>query len=235
MTGKIYLLPITLGDSIPETVIPKAVIDKITTLRYFIVENVRTSRRFLRLLDKNFPIDNSQFYELNKHTKINEIDAFLTPAKNGNDMGIMSEAGVPGVADPGSQVVSLAHKQNIQVMPFVGPSSILMAVMAAGLNGQNFAFNGYLPIKPSERIRKIAALEKRSKTEQQSQLFIETPYRNNALLDDILKTCQPNTLLSIAVDITLASEFIKTDSIKNWRKQKPDINKRPGIFTIHSY
>lgn len=235
MSGKVFLLPITLGDSNPQEVIPSEVIQKIISLRYFIVENVRTTRRFLRLLDKNFPIDDSQFFELNKHTKDGEIASFLTPIKNGNDMGIMSEAGVPGVADPGSNVVALAHKQNIQIVPFVGPSSILLAVMAAGLNGQNFAFNGYLPIKPDERVRKIKDLEKRSKIENQSQLFIETPYRNHALFSDLLKTCQPNTLLSIAVDITLETEFIKTDTIRNWKKQKIDINKRPGIFTIHSF
>lgn len=235
MKGKLYLLPITLGDSNPETVIPIEVIQKIISLRYFIVENVRTTRRFLRLLDKSFPIDDSTFFELNKHTKESEISTFLKPIENGNDIGIMSEAGVPGVADPGSNAVALAHKSKIQVVPFVGPSSILLAVMAAGLNGQNFAFNGYLPVKSGERIKKLKELERRSKSENQSQLFIETPYRNLAMFNDILTACQPNTLLSIAVDITLESEYIKTDTIKNWKKQSPNINKRPGIFTIHSF
>ncbi|MBI9066550.1 MAG: SAM-dependent methyltransferase [Salinivirgaceae bacterium] len=235
MAGKIFLLPITLGESNPESVIPKEVIAKIISLRIFIVENVRTSRRFLRLLDKSFPIDDSIFYELNKHTKESELTSFIAPIKKGQDIGIMSEAGVPGVADPGSNVVALAHRNNISVVPFVGPSSILLAVMAAGLNGQNFAFNGYLPLKSGERIKKIKELEHRSKTENQSQLFIETPYRNMHMLNDIISCCQPNTLLSIAVDITLETEFIKTDSIKNWKNTKIDISKRPGIFTIHSY
>jgi len=232
MKGKLYMIPITLGSGSVSEIIPADVLKKTIELRYFIVENIRTTRRYLRMLDKSFPIDESQFFELNKHTKPAQIESYLKPLFSGNDIGVISEAGVPGVADPGADVVALAHKNKITVVPFVGPSSILLSVMASGLNGQNFAFNGYLPVKSSERIKQLKFLEKRSITENQSQLFIETPYRNNAMLDDILKACLPETKLCIAADITLSSEFIKTDTIKNWKKKKTDLNKRPAIFII---
>jgi len=232
MKGKLYLIPITLGESSIESVIPTDVVSKTVTIRHFIVENIRTTRRYLRILDKSFPIDDTQFLELNKHTTEAQIETYLKPINDGFDMGVISEAGVPGVADPGAAVVELAHKQNIQVVPFVGPSSILMSVMASGLNGQNFAFNGYIPVKSNERIKHLKYLEKKSIQEQQSQLFIETPYRNNAMLDDIYKACLPNTKLCIATDITLSTEFIKTDTIQNWKKKKIDIKKRPTIFII---
>jgi 16S rRNA (cytidine1402-2'-O)-methyltransferase len=232
MNGKLYLIPITLGESSIESVFPADVIQKTITIRHFIVENIRTTRRYLRMLDNAFPIDETQFYELNKHTTQAQIETYLKPLLNGLNVGVISEAGVPGVADPGAAVVELAHVNNIQVVPFVGPSSILMAVMASGLNGQNFAFNGYLPIKSGERTKQLKHLEKRSMQEQQSQLFIETPYRNNAMVDDLLSACLPTTKLCIACDITLDTEFIKTDTIQNWKKKKPDLNKRPSIFMI---
>jgi len=232
MQGKLYLLPITLGDSKIESIIPQDVIAKTIEIRHFVVENIRTTRRYLRQLDKSFPIDDSQFNELNKHTKLQQIESYLEPIKKGLDVGVMSEAGVPGVADPGASVVELAHEKNIQVVPFVGPSSILLAVMASGLNGQNFAFNGYLPIKPNERTKVLKHLEKRSIQEQQSQLFIETPYRNQAMFDDIIKSCLPETKICIAADITLETEFIKTDRVRNWKNIKPDLNKRPCLFII---
>jgi 16S rRNA (cytidine1402-2'-O)-methyltransferase len=232
MQGKLYLIPITLGESSIELVIPAEVRTETLKIRHFIVENIRTARRYLRKLDPAFPIDETQFFELNKHTSPEEISSYLKPVHQGFAMGVISEAGVPGVADPGADVVALAHSQNIQVVPFVGPSSILMVVMAAGLNGQNFAFNGYLPIKPNERASAIKHLEKRSQTEKQSQVFIETPYRNAHLLNDLMQHCLPQTRLCIAVDITLPTEFIKTDTIANWKKHLPDINKRPGIFMI---
>lgn len=232
MNGKLYLIPITLGESSIESVIPQDVINKTIGIRHFIVENIRTTRRYLRQLDKSFPIDDAQFYELNKRTSPEQIETYLKPILQGNDIGVISEAGVPGVADPGAAVVELAHKSNIPVVPFVGPSSILMCVMASGLNGQNFAFNGYLPIKSNERIKQLKHLEKRSIQEQQSQLFIETPYRNNAMVEDILNACLPSTKLCIACDITLENEFIKTKSVHDWKKSKPDLNKRPSIFII---
>ncbi len=234
MKGKIYLIPITLGESSIESVIPTEVIRKTITIRHFIVENIRTTRRYLRKLDPSFPIDDCQFFELNQHTTADQISSYLEPVKQGFNMGISSEAGVPGVADPGADVVALAHQMNYEVVPFVGPSSILLAVMASGLNGQNFAFNGYLPIKSNERIKAIKQLEKRSQLEHQSQLFIETPYRNMAMLNDLMQHCNPTTRLCIAVDITLASEFIKTDTIQHWKNKLPDINKRPGIFMIQA-
>lgn len=234
MKGKIYLVPITLGDSACEMVIPQEVIQSTIKLRHFIVENIRTTRRFLRKLDNSFPIDSTQFFELNKHSKTQQIETFLQAINDGFNVGVMSEAGVPGVADPGAIVVEYAHQNNIQVIPWVGPSSILLAVMGSGLNGQNFAFNGYIPVKGPERIKKIKALENRSRNENQSQLFIETPYRNSHLFDDILKTCSPETKLCIAVDITLETEYIKTKPIKIWKNSKPEINKRPAIFIIQA-
>lgn len=234
MTGKVYMLPITMGDGDAEKVIPTYVIERILSIRYFVVENIRTTRRFLRKLDSAFPIDDSQFFELNKHTKPTEIASYLNPCKKGNDIGVMSEAGVPGVADPGSDVVAIAHQQNIQVIPLVGPSSILMGVMASGLNGQNFAFNGYIPIKGGERIKRIKQLEKRVFAENQAQVFIETPYRNNALLNDFLSNCLPETKLCIAANISNENEFIKTMKIKAWKKQAIDLNKIPAIFILGS-
>ncbi|MDA3892158.1 MAG: SAM-dependent methyltransferase [Salinivirgaceae bacterium] len=232
MSGKLYLIPITLGESSIESVIPTEVIESTIKTRHFIVENIRTTRRYLRLLDKGFPIDDTQFYELNKRTTPEQISGYLKPLEEGFNVGVVSEAGVPGVADPGAAVVELAHQNNIQVIPFVGPSSILMSVMASGLNGQNFAFNGYLPIKSGERVKHLKHLEKRSIQERQSQLFIETPYRNGAMIDDILNHCLNSTKLCIACDITLENEFIKTDTVQNWKKNKPNINKRPAIFII---
>jgi 16S rRNA (cytidine1402-2'-O)-methyltransferase len=234
MKGKLYLLPITLGDSSISQVIPQDVINKTIALRHFVVENIRTTRRFLRALDKSFPIDETEFLELNKHTSTKKIESYLKAIDNGNDIGVMSEAGVPGVADPGAIVVEMAHKNNIQVVPFVGPSSILMAMMASGLNGQNFAFNGYLPVKSPERIKRIKSLENRSRSENQSQLLIETPYRNNAMLEDMLKSCHPDTLICIAADISLDTEYIKTKPAKIWNKNKPDLNKRPTLFIIQA-
>lgn len=234
MKGKLYLVPITMGENNSSQVIPQYVINKTITLRHFVVENIRTSRRFLKTLDKGFPIDETKFLELNKHTSPKQIEGYLGAIEEGYDIGVMSEAGVPGVADPGAVVVEMAHKKNIQVVPFVGPSSILMAIMSSGLNGQNFAFNGYLPIKSPERIKKIKSLENRSRNEEQSQLFIETPYRNNAMLEDLLKTCNPDSLICVAADISLEAEYIKTKPVKVWQKNKPNLNKRPAIFIIQA-
>jgi 16S rRNA (cytidine1402-2'-O)-methyltransferase len=232
MNGNLYLIPTTLGEQNPTEVIPSSVLEITTGLRFFIVENTRTARRYLRSIDSTFPIDDSSFVELNEHTKISEIENYLDACEKGNHIGLISEAGVPGVADPGSDVVKLAHQKGIRVIPLVGPSSILLAIMASGLNGQNFAFNGYLPVKPNERNKAIKHFEKRSQTENQSQVFIETPYRNNALFEEFLKTLLPTTQLCIAVDITLANEQILTFSVKEWTKKKIDLHKRPAIFII---
>lgn len=232
MNGKVYLLPITMSDSADVAeVIPSEVISRILSLRFFVVENIKTTRRFLRKLDSTFPIDDSAFYILNKHTKKIDIDGFLSPCLNGNDLGIMSEAGVPGVADPGADVVSIAHQKDLQVVPLVGPSSILMSMMASGLNGQNFAFNGYLPIKDG-RAKRIKQLEQRVFSENQAQIFIETPFRNNHLLKDLLDNLLADTMLCVASNITAENEFIKTMKVSKWKKNIPDLSKLPTIFII---
>ncbi len=232
-SGNLYLIPVTLGDSPVTSVLPEKVLDIIRHIDYYIVENVRTARRMLIKMGLQKPIDELTFFTLDKHTDRKEIDSFLAPAAQ-HDIGLLSEAGVPGVADPGADIVKLAHQKNIRVIPLVGPSSIILAVMASGLNGQNFAFVGYLPVKKPERIHQIKELEKRSKLENQSQLFIETPYRNSQLLEDITSNCQPTTRLCIAADITLETEYIKTRTIKDWLKHLPQLHKRPAIFILQA-
>ncbi|MDP4209608.1 MAG: SAM-dependent methyltransferase [Bacteroidota bacterium] len=231
MNGKLYLIPNLLGEGRPEEVLPPNVLTIIRSLRYFIVEDVRTVRRFLAKTGLPHPIDSLTFYTLNEHTTPAEITHYLDPIKD-SDIGIVSEAGVPGVADPGADIVRLAHQKGIQVVPLVGPSSILMAVMASGMNGQSFAFNGYLPVKNPERSQKIKFFEKRALAEGQTQLFIETPYRNNHLLGDILSVCAPTTMIGIAADISLPTEFIRTMSASAWKTQIPELHKRPAIFMI---
>ena len=231
---KLFLIPITLGESDIATVIPQNHREIILSISHFIVENVRTARRFLKKVEKEIDIDSLTFYELNKHTDKKQLHSYLDPLKQGHPVGIMSEAGCPGVADPGADVVRIAHEQGIPVVPLVGPSSILLAMMASGMNGQNFAFNGYLPIKKNEKLREIKRLENRVYSEKQSQVFIEAPYRNQSLLEDFLAACQPHTLLCIACDITLESEFIQTKPIIAWKKKLPDIQKRPAIFILGS-
>ncbi len=233
MKGKLYLIPATLGDSKIEAVIPESVKNIVNSINHYIVENQRTARRYLKKLGIKTPIDNLDFYTLNKHTLPDEINNFLQPVFQGRNVGIISEAGCPGIADPGSEIVKLAHQKNIRVIPLTGPSSIFLALMASGMNGQNFAFVGYLPIKKDEKIKRIRFLENRSFAENQTQIFMEAPYRNQHLLNDILKTCQSNTLLCLSVNITLEKEFIQTKTISEWKKNIPDINKMPAIFLLH--
>ena len=232
--GKIYLIPTTLGDTEINAVIPANVTDIIDNLHYFIVENIRTARRYIRKVSLNKNIDEITFFELNKHTDIKDVASYLNPCLSGNSIGVISEAGNPGIADPGANIVKIAHQKKIDVVPLVGPSSILLALISSGMNGQNFAFNGYLPIKDNERIKKIQYLEKKSKSENQSQIFMETPFRNMKMLEAVLQTCRNNTLLCIATDITLQSEFIKTKTIAEWKKQKPQLNKRPTVFVLQA-
>jgi len=232
MAGKLYLIPSTIGDAPPKEVIPSYITTIINSINQYIVENERTGRRMLISLGLKTPIENLSFFILNKHTDRSELPGFLESA-SGADIGLLSEAGVPAIADPGSDVVLMAHQRNMEVIPLVGPSSILLAMMASGLNGQNFAFIGYLPVKSNERIQKIRQLEKQSLSENQSQIFIETPYRNNKLITDILKTCSGNTLLCIATDITSEKAIIKTLTIAQWRKINRDINKHPSIFILY--
>ncbi len=231
MKGTLYLIPVTLGTEKYTHVIPEDVILSITGLRLFIVEDLRSARRFLRLIDKNFPIDDSEFYILNEHTNNTILETYLSNLESGRDIGLMSEAGLPCIADPGAPLVRLAHKKSIRVVPLTGPSSILLALIASGMNGQQFSFKGYIPIKREERLKAIKELEKEARSGI-SQIIIEAPYRNQKLLEDILTGCNPETNLCIAVDITMESEFIKTDRIKVWRSKVPVINKRPAIFII---
>jgi len=229
--GRLYLIPVTLGGFDFQSVIPEKVLQITRQIRFFIVENTRSARRYLRLIDKGFPIDESFFSELNEHTPEPEIEILLEPALNGNDMGLMSEAGLPGIADPGSALIKIAHRKKITVIPLCGPSSILMALIASGLNGQNFTFNGYLPVKQTERAARLRELEKRS-GEGYSQIFMETPYRNQKLLDTILDVCKNDTLLCIASDLTLPAESVRTRRIADWRSEKPDLDGRLVVYII---
>ena len=231
MKGRIWLIPVTLGGDNYEDVIPGKALEITRGLRYFIVENLRSARRFLRLIDRHFPIDESVFYELNEHTPEADTLHFLDPIFNGHDIGLMSEAGLPGIADPGARIVAEAHRKRITVTPLSGPSSIIMALIASGMNGQNFTFNGYLPVKPAERAAKLRELEKKAH-EGFSQIFMETPYRNQAMLESIFAVCNQNSLLCIAADITLPSESIRTMKISEWKKNVPELRKRPVIFVL---
>jgi 16S rRNA (cytidine1402-2'-O)-methyltransferase len=227
----LYLIPNTLGDSSFESVMPTELAPTIRNLKYFIVENIRNARRYLSKIGE-IVIDDLTFYKLNKHTQKEEMSSFLEPLKNGNSMGIISEAGLPGIADPGADIVALAHQKKYTVKPLVGPSSILLALIASGMNGQSFVFHGYLPIKPHERVKKLKQIEATSEREHQSQIFMETPYRNQKFLADILQNCNQHTKLCIATDITLESEFIETKTIGEWKKRTPNIQKRPTIFVL---
>lgn len=232
--GTLYLIPTTLGDTAETAdVLPIKVNQIINTIDEYIVENEKTARHYLKKMGIVKPLQEIILHPLNQHTKPIEISGYLNSISSGKNIGIISEAGCPGVADPGSEVVRLAHANNIRVIPLVGPSSILLALMASGFNGQSFTFNGYLPKERSERIKKIKELEKTAHQKSQTQLFIETPYRNMHILDDVLTSCDGKTRLCIACDITLPTEFIKTKSIAEWRKQIPEIAKRPTLFLIY--
>jgi len=229
----LYLIPTSLGDCSFDHILPAYNTELVTRLKHFIVEDIRTARRFLKKMDPSIDIDSLTFFILNQHTTPEELSDFLKPMFVGNDMGVLSEAGCPAIADPGADVVAMAQKYNFTVVPLVGPSSILLSLMASGFNGQSFAFVGYLPIQPADRAKMLRKLETRAYNENQSQIFIETPYRNMKMLEEILQTCQPNTRLCIAVDITLETEFIKTKTVKEWKNQLPDLNKRPCIFLLY--
>ena len=233
MKGKLYLLPCPLGDDALQT-IPPYVVDIIHRLDYFICEKAKTARHFIKATGLPRPLQELTYYELNKRTEQSEWRTFLDAAKEGHDIGLLSEAGCPGVADPGAVIVAAAHEKDIEVVPLVGPSSILLAMMASGMNGQSFAFNGYLPIENAERKSAIKKYERLSKETNQSQIFIETPYRNDKLFDQLLKTLQNSTQLCIAADISLQTETIYTKSILEWKKVSVDLHKRPVIFIIQA-
>lgn len=231
--GKLYLIPTTLGDSEPLEVLPISVKKVIEQVDHFIVENEKSARRFIKKISPRKSQASLHIDVLDKYTDDFEAQNYLDACTQGIPVGLLSEAGVPAVADPGAVVVQLAHKKGIKVVPLVGPSSIIMAMMSSGLNGQNFAFNGYLPIDKVDRKKTIKQLEKLSFEKDQSQLFIETPYRNEKLIIDLLQVLAPETQLCIAVDISLATEFIKTLPVKDWKKEKVEFHKRPAIFIIH--
>ena len=232
-TGNLYLIPTTLGDNNPLDVLPITVQTTIEKLDTFIVENEKSARRFIKKITPSKKQSELKLFLLNKHTEPSELPSFLNDCLNGNDVGLLSEAGCPAIADPGADIVSIAHSKNIKVIPLVGPSSILMALMGSGMNGQSFAFNGYLPIDKGERKNELLRLERLSYQQNQSQLFIETPYRNNAMLEDICKVLNNNTLVCIACDITLPTEFIKTKTVQEWKKNNADLHKRPALFIIY--
>lgn len=229
------MIPCPIADSRPLwDVLPRANYDVMNGLDYFIVENVRSARRFLSKVGVERRIEELEFVELNEHTtRVEEVERMLKPVLEGRSAGVISEAGVPGVADPGADIVALAHRHGIRVVPLVGPSSILMSVMASGLNGQSFAFVGYIPVKDGERQRRIKELERRAVEERQAQLFIEAPYRNLKLFEALLKTLSPKMRLTVAADITAPEEYIRTLRVEEWRKLPvPDIAKRPTIFVL---
>ncbi len=232
--GTLYLIPTTLGDTAPLEVLPISIKKAIEHINYYIVENEKTARRFIKKITPNKPQKNLIIETLNKYTSELEIQSLIEPILKGHDVGLLSEAGCPGIADPGADVVKLAHQKNIKVVPMVGPSSIVLALMASGLNGQQFAFNGYLPIDKSERRKEIKALEKRSRELNQAQLFIETPYRNDKLLADLLATLNPKTQLCVAANITTPDEFIETKPIAGWKKTTVNLHKIPTIFIIQA-
>lgn len=234
MKGNLYLIPTSLGDAPFSRVLPDQTLKIVNQITHYIVENIRTARRFLVKAKIEHKIDDLCFYELNKHSNPNDYHKYLSAVQKGVHVGLLSEAGCPGIADPGADIVAIAHEKNIKVIPMVGPSSIFLALMASGMNGQSFAFNGYLPVKNPQRTKQLKYDEQRSKNEDQSQIYIEAPYRNRALLTDMLEQLKPLTKLCIAVDITLETEFIKTKTVKDWKKKIPEINKRPAIFIVHA-
>ena len=232
-TGTLYLIPTTLGETEPFEVLPMSVKKTIEQVNHYIVENEKSARRFIKKISPRKSQPSLQLYILDRFTDEIESQHYLDACFEGIDVGLLSEAGVPGIADPGAIVVKMAHHKNIKVKPLVGPSSIIMAMMASGLNGMNFSFNGYLPIDKVGRKKSIKQLERISFEKDQSQLFIETPYRNEKMFADLKKTLSVNTLLCVAVDITLPKEYIKTMSVEEWKKEKIDLHNRPAIFIIH--
>jgi len=246
MPGTLYLVPNTLGplDAAPRAlshILPEQVQDIASKLEYFVAENAKTARAFLKLVAVDHPLarplQEIKISELNVNTPPAALSALLAPLLEGHDMGLVSEAGVPAVADPGADLVRLAHQHGIQVRPLVGPSSLLLAVMASGLNGQSFAFNGYLPTDPAQRTKRIQQLEQRSRSEKQTQLLIETPYRNAAMLEALVSACQPGTLICVATDLSLPTESVRTLAASKWKaalaaNKGPDFHKKPTVFLL---
>lgn len=233
-SGTLYLIPTSLGDSALGWILPAEVRQLIFSLDTFVVEHPKTARQFLKQVGTQKPLQELTLLTLDEHTKPDELSALLAPAVQGKNIGLMSEAGCPAVADPGANLVRLAHAKGVRVVPLVGPSSILLALMGSGLNGQRFAFHGYIPAEKEARIKAIKLLEKESREKNQTQVFIETPYRNLPLFQDMVATCGENTWLCVASELTSAAEHIETKPIKDWRKTTPDINKKPTIFLLYA-
>lgn len=231
-TGALYLIPTRLGENITLEVLPISIKKILEEVDHFIVENEKTARRFIKKISPRKSQQGLHLNVINKYTDVSELPSYLEPCLAGIPVGILSEAGCPGIADPGADVVKIAHQKGIKVIPLVGPSSILLAMMSSGMNGQSFTFNGYLPIEKSERKNAIKNLERTSSEKKQAQLFIETPYRNNKMIEDLVTILHPQTRLCIACDITLTTEYIRTKTINEWRKEKVDLHKRPTIFII---
>lgn len=232
MKGTLWLIPNTLDDGEPIRSLPASVLEQVSLMRYFIVENEKNARRFLVKSGMKAMLAEIEFGLLNEHTRAVDLETLILPVLKGSDAGLLSESGCPGIADPGADLIRLAHSSGIRVKPMVGPSSIILSVMAAGLNGQRFVFHGYLPAKPQERIRRIREIESRSKLNQETQVFIEAPYRNRQMLTDLINTLSPDTLLSVSVDLTTDQELIKTARVWEWSKFDTDLNKRQAVFSI---
>ena len=233
MAGTLYLIPVPLGPTAPQDSLPANVLATVRPLTHFVVEQAKTARAFLKAAGTDTLLQELQLEELNEHTKSDALDRLLAPLRSGHDVGLLSEAGCPAVADPGANLVALAQQENIRVVPLIGPSSLLLALMASGLNGQRFAFLGYLPAKEAERTKALRDLESDSRKHKQTQLFIETPYRNKAMFEGILQTCSPTTRLTVATDLTLPSESVVTLTIAQWKKKTPpEIERRPTVFLL---
>lgn len=231
--GTLFLIPVPLGPTAPADSLPTPVLSAIRPLKHFVVEQAKTARAFLKAAGTDAPLQELLLEELNEHTRPEALDRLLAPLRAGHDVGLLSEAGCPAVADPGANLVALAQQENIRVVPLIGPSSLLLALMASGLNGQRFAFQGYLPAKEAERTKTLRDLESESRKRQQTQIFIETPYRNRQMFDSILQSCNPATRLTVATDLTQPNEFVLTRSMRDWKKQTPpDIERRPTVFLL---
>ena len=233
--GVLFLVPSTLGDTDPAQVLPGAVLDTIRGLSGFIAEEAKTARAFLKRVGIERPLAEVRIETLNEHTPAEQLPALLQPALRGERIGLLSEAGYPAIADPGTGLIALAHEHGIRVVPLTGPSSLLLALAASGLNGQSFAFHGYLPVDAAARSERVRQLEARSRTDQSAQIFIETPYRNNQLLAALLQTCEPDTRLCLATEITLPTESIRTRTIGAWKSAPPDLNRRPTVFVLQAW
>jgi 16S rRNA (cytidine1402-2'-O)-methyltransferase len=232
MKGRLYLIPSPLGDNDPAEVIPAPTLALLQGIGCYVVEEVRTARRYLSRAGLKGRIADLEFHELNEHTSQEEVERLAALFDDGRDVGLISEAGLPAVADPGAALVALCHRCCIEVVPQVGPSSLMLALMASGLNGQSFAFCGYLPAKTEERRNAIKSIEKTSQSRRQTQIFIETPYRNDSMFSDLLQSCRPSTRICVAANITMPDEFIRTKTIAEWKKENPSIGKRPCVFLM---